>query len=381
MTETAEAARLRIHALWQEKLAADIWNGWRALLANWKIEGTSVPVDPNVPFQGYYRSKRVDKTYEPIAFFKHDGKWTCLRPARERYQVVVEGEPDWDRVMEGWPHVSRRPISHTWYKLVAEEGKPWPDADARVTSEALATSAETPPEREVKVGDNNPPEETPVVALKNKIENAKGGLKDYAVIGDEETQTKARSLKNRLTELSGEAKKERDKFSRPHLDALEVIRGEWSPLVDDAAAAAATIVKAMNAWETKKLDMQRAEEKRVADEKVEAERVRIANKAKTQQAEATGTTAELEKIPEVKPAAPTPQVNTQIGAAYGRKAAVKTEWEILDVTDAAALFTFLTTPKIHSELKTKMMELAKRAKDAGFDPPGVSMKEVAKVKG
>lgn len=380
-TETEEAKRLRVHALWQAKLAADPWNGWRALLNGWKIEDVAVPVDADTPFQGYYRSKKMDGTMEPVAFFRDDDKWVCLRPKRhERYAAVVEGDEEWVRVIDAWKHISRRPISHAWYKAVAEDNLPWPDADARVTTEALAASSK--PAETAKIGDNNPPEETPRVALLNKIANAKGGLPDYAKITDEEQQTKARSLKNRLTELKGEAEKERERLSRPNLDALVEIRKEWSPLVDEAAAAAATITKAMDAWETFKLQEQRKEEQRVRDEQAEADRVKRDNELKTQQAEATGTTAELEKVPDVKPAEQkAPPVNTQVGAAYGRKGAVKTKFVVTGITDAQKLFEFLCKPKLHSELAAGMIALAQRAKDAGYEPDGVSIEEVARVKG
>lgn len=372
MTETDEAKRLRVHQLWQAKLDADIWNGWRALLSGWEIEGVKVPVDPNTPFTGYYRSRNVDKTFVPVAYWFEDGKVVCLRNGHE---------VDEEKAIRDWPYVSRYPISHAWYKLVAEDRRPWPDADARVTSEALKV-ADKPVPKEPKMGDNNPPEETPVMAIRNKIDNAKGGIVDYAVIKSEEQLSKAKSLKNRLTELSGEAKKERDALSRPHLDALESIRDTWTPLVDDAAASAKTINNAMDAYETAKLKAMRADEARVAAEQAEAERVKRANEERLKQAAASGDSAELEKVPEVKTTAPTtPPVNTKVTAAYGRAGSVKTEWIVTEITDAAELFKFLTTPKIHSELKAMMIALAQRAKAAGFDPPGVSMEERAKVRG
>lgn len=379
MTETDEAKRLRIHQLWQAKLDVDPWNGWRALLNNWEIEGTKVPVDPNTPFTGYYRSRKFDprnpdkknQPFEPVAYWKDGDAWVCLRGGVELSE---------EKAIAAWPHVSRRPISYAWYEL-AISGQPWPDADARVTEEALEKSAEKPKEPETaKIGHNNPPEETPVELLRNKIANAKGGLKDYEKITTEEQQTKARSLKNRLTELKGEGEAEREKFSRPHLDELTAIRAEWSPLINEAEAAAKTIVTAMDIYETMLLNKRREDERKAAE--VEAERIRIAaeNAKLAEKAELDGSEPEYQKLPEQpKPTAPPPR--TEVSAAYGRKGSVKTKFVVTEITDAAKLFTFLTTPKMHSELRVKMLELAQRAKDAGFEPDGVKIEEVAQVKG
>lgn len=287
-TETNDERRLRIHQLWQAKLDADIWNGWRALLANWDIEGVKVPVDPNTPFTGYYRQRKWDQNdpnkknqpFEPVAYWKDGDEWVCLANNREVSP---------DRAIAMWPHVSRRPISHKWY-ADAVAGKPWPDADARVTEEALAKSAEKPPEAKGSVvGDNKPPEETPIDALRNKIANAKGGLKDYTKITTEEQQTKARSLKNRLVELRGEGEAEREKLSRPHLDELTKIREAWSPLINDADGAAKAIVLSMNAYETLLLNQRREDERRAAEVETERQRIARENAKLAEKAELDGT--------------------------------------------------------------------------------------------
>src|ERR1017187_5274727 len=68
----------RIHQLWQERLGDDLWYGWRALLAGRKIEGVAVPVDANTPFTGYYRTKRKDKTFAPVAYwYDKEGNLLC----------------------------------------------------------------------------------------------------------------------------------------------------------------------------------------------------------------------------------------------------------------------------------------------------------------
>jgi hypothetical protein len=360
----------RIHQLWQEKLAADPWNGWRALLAGWEIEGVKVPVDANTPFQGYYRTKRKDKTYQPVAYWLEDGTWKCL----------IDGkliEPD--RAIEQWPFISRYPISRAWYVTVAEKGEPWPDADERVTSQALAVSAERPADAPAPMGHNEPPEEMPIDALRNKIENAKGGIPDYKLIRDDEKLAKAKSLKNRLTELAGEAKKEREKRSRPHLDALDEIRAEWSPLVDDATAAAKTVNNSMDEWATEKLKIQRKAEAEADQRKRDAEKIEAENASKLREAEEAGKPApKLQEVPKVEEAPPPSVEGTVVRPGYGRAGRTQTYWALVEITDYDALFGILKT---HKELRDKMAELAQRAKDAGIEPPGCKFEERAKIKG
>lgn len=392
MTETDEAKRLRIHQLWQTKLGENVWNGWKALLAGWNIEGVACPVDPNTPFQGYYRSKNPDKTFEPVHFFLDDGKWACLRPRRpDRYKLVIQGDADWDRVVDQWKYISRYPISHTWYKSASETGI-WPDADARTSSDALANSAAP---AEAKIGGNNPPPDTPAEKtepepttpsgiLKNKIANAKLGMADYAKITSDEQMAKAKSLKNLLTELAGEAKGHRETLSRPHLDDLATIRGEWSPIVDDAEASARTLNAAYNAWETEKLRLARVEEQRVLNETTERERIIQANAKAAIDAEAKGEpvdTTKLEHVPEVKAATTTVTTETKVTAGYGRAGSRQFETVVIEVDDPDALYAFLSKPKMHSELRAKMLELAQRAVKAGLEPPGIKTEEQVKVKG
>ena len=360
----------RIHDLWQQKLSVDVWNGWRALLAGWDIEGIKVPVDANTPFTGYYRTKRKDKTFAPVAYWLENGVWKCLIDG----QLIEE-----NRAIEQWPYISRYPISRAWYVTVAEEGKPWPDADERVTSAALSASAERPVDMPAPMGDNNPPEEMPIDALRNKIVNAKGGIPDYKLIRDDETLAKAKSLKNRLTELAGEAKKEREKRSRPHLDMLEEIRAEWSPLVDDATAAAKTVNVSMDEWATEKLRIQRAAEAEAERRKRAAEAIEAENARKLREAEAAGATApKLQDVPKVEAPPPQDVEGTVVRPGYGRAGRTKTYWALVEITDYDALFGLLKT---HKELRDKMAELAQRAKDAGIEPPGCKFEERAKVRG
>lgn len=391
-TLSAEVERVRIHKLWQEKLDADPWNGWRALLNGWKVENTAVPVSDGEPFTGYYRTKRSkeDKTFAPVAYWKEDGKWIC----------IVDGIQVSDtRAMQLWAFASRYPISHAWYKAVAEEGKPWPDADERVSRKALQVAHEKPEkddarlaaENEIafievdneraRVGGNNPPEETGLEAIKNKITNAKGGVADYKEIKDDEHLARALSLKNRLTELASEADKERKALKEPHWLKAKAVDDEWMPTVKDAEAAAKEVGTAMSAYETKKLELRRQAEAETERRRKAAEAIEAENLRKIREAEDEGKSpddVELEQVPHVEETKP-PEENATIRPGYGSAKKVKTEWYVKSITDIGALLT-CDAMKTHPEMIALATQLAERAKNkANMTLPGVELAERAKV--
>lgn len=368
MTTPSPEEHQRIHALWQAKLAVDPWNGWRALLAGWKIEGTTCPISDGEPFTGYYRSKTADrKNFAPVAYwYDNEGELKCLFGGKAL---------DPDRARDLWAFAAPHPISHRLYVDVAENGMPWPDLDERVTPQALSISGEKPPV--AGAGHNNPPETSELEELKNKIENAKGGVADYAKITSDEQAARARSLKNRLTELAGDVDKLRKIKKQPHLDAEREVDAEHMPVVNDAKDAAKKINDAEDEWATEKLRAQRKAEADEQRQRNEADRIAAENQRRMEESEhQEGPPPEMERVPEVKAAPPPPK--TQVRPGYGRAAAVKTEWKVTRIVDIDALFVLLKT---HPEMITLMTDLAERAKNkAQIDPPGVEMEERAKVR-
>lgn len=395
----------RAHKAWQaqiEKNAANPWFGWQMLLKGAKLEDATVPVDPNTPFQGYYRSKLQDKTFEPVHFFKNkEGLWAVLRPWRPKasqllVQEVGEGKTvtrkdgstctEFQFVMDSWIYISRYPVNHAFYKA-AVETHAWPDQDALTTSEALKEAekpnVEAAAARKEQAAEKKP-ELKPEEVIRNKLDNAKSGMKDYVKIESPEQQSKALSLANLIAEIGREAKKQRDELSRPHNDALAAIRKVWSPLVNEAVEAVGTLEGAMNAFETFKI----REAARKAQEELERlEAIQREEAAKRKIEDAQQTPLIFDDQPPSPPPPPpvTLPASTQpetgrINTSYGRNANVKAEWVATEITDIKALFTWMTDPQPHKELAAKLLELAQRAKNAGHNPPGVKFEQEAKVK-
>jgi hypothetical protein len=350
---TGDPEWVKANTVWQERLAKDAWAGWRALLSGVEIGGYGVPVSIDDPFCGFYRWKQRDKTYKPVAF------WYDPDDA-SKMLCVVDGELVEDnlRAREIWTYCCAHPVTHEAYTAVVERGEPWSDSDPRLTPRALKRAASYAPGEEATT--NNPPAESPLDECRNKIANAKGGLDDYKTIADDEQLARAKSLKNRLTELAGEADKQRDALKRPHLEAGRAVDAEWMPVVNDAKDAARAVQASMDAYATKMLQARRAAE-------AEVERRRLKEQAEASNEAPAGAVAP----------APIAETTTRVQPGYGRAGSIKTENKVTDITDIDALFGFLKT---HKELREKMLELAQRAVSAGYEVPGVKIEERAKVK-
>lgn len=312
---------------------ADKYQYWRDALA-----GNFGAASDGHPEAGFYRvRKHKGGPFQPVAiWFDEDGKPIALRDG-----AIVDAE-------ELWTWVCRAPITEELYhKIVA--GEPWPDMD-----EAVTASMAPPP-----AGHNAPPDEFEVI--KDQIEAALKGVKEYAEIADDEKQARAQSLRARLNELSGEADKTREKIKRPHLEAGKAVDAAWQPLVKAAKQGADMIRDAMGKWETAKA-RKAAEERRKAEE---AERDRLAA------IEAGKPAPPPPPTPEPAPAAVAP-----IKGAYGKAATVKEVKVVTGVTNWDELWGYL---KAHPELQEFMRKLAQRALDKGFDPPGVRVELERKV--
>ena len=341
---------VKANEVWQDLLAKGNYIGWRALLSGEKIQGYGVPVSVDTPFTGFYRWKQRDKTFKPVAYWYEGEQLRCLVG-----DDVVEDDL---KAREIWTYCCSYPVTHDAYLDAMETGR-WPDSDPRLTAKNLKQSGDYGPGEEATT--NNPPAESPIEECKNKIANAKGGLDDYKTIESDEQLARAKSLKNRLTELAGEADKQRDAIKRPFLEAGRAVDAEWMPVVNEAKEAARVVQGSMDAYATKQLLARRAAE-------AEAERRR--------QADALREASNEGPAEQVAPQ-PIEETTTRVQPGYGRAGSIKTQQVVTEITDIDALFGLL---KSHKELKDKMLELAQRAVSAGYDVPGVKIEERAKVK-
>lgn len=322
----------------------DPWAWWRAALKNPSEIGKSLPVHDGDAQVGYFRTKFKGGEYEPVAIYYPEDSNTliALRGSRE----VL---PD-----EIWTFCCRYPVEYQAY-LDARAGKGWPDDDKTVAAQ-VATPAP---------GDNSAAIDE-AETIKDQIDAALAGMDAYRKIADDATAAKALSLRNRLNELSNQADKIRSKQKEPHLEAGKAVDAKWQPLVKSAKAGADTVRDAIGTWETEKLRKQREEERRHAEE---LRRQQEAARA----AEPAGEV--LEAPAPVMQVAPAP---APIKPTYGKTASVSVKLVVKDVTDYAALYTYMAN---RPEVQDLLRQLAQKALDAGrTNVPGITTEEKAAVR-
>lgn len=326
------------------------WAWWMTALADpSQIGSKSLPIHEGHPCQGFYRAKRKNGPYEPVAIWKGDaGEWVALRNGREVDAVDI------------WTWCARNPVSREAYDAAVETGR-WPDDDETVSAQI------TPPDPTIGDNSGNADENE---ELKDQIDAALLGVDKYAKITDDETASKALSLRNRLNELSNAAEKVRVKQKEPHLEAGKAIDKKWNPLVKGAKAGAEKVRDAIGAWETAKLAEQRKREREDEAKRIADEQARKATQGAEQSDLLSSSTVEPQE-------AETPPAPAQVKATYGKAASVKAVTVVDEVTDWAALSAYMLN---HPEMRELLLKLAQRAVDAGRTVPGITTREEAKIR-
>ena len=227
---------------------ADNFAWWREAL-----KGNRSEIHDGHPQAGYYRNRRKGIQAQAVAYWfdSHDGSLRCK---------VDDRDVDENRAMETWPFASKEPVTYEAYKAKRETGN-WPDMDDSIQPARGA-------------GDNNPPDESEADAIKRQIDAASAGVGEYAKIGDIETKAKAQSLRSRLLELAGQAKKVHKRIKDPLWERVKEIDNTYLPLAKEAEELAKKIRAAMDDFDTAQLRL--AQE---AERKAQAERDRIEREA------------------------------------------------------------------------------------------------------
>lgn len=318
---------------------------WRAAL-----DGKRGDISEGDPQPGYYRNRRKGQQAMAVAYWRdtNDGSLRCK---------VDDADVNEMRALETWPFASKEPVTYETYKVKRETGN-WPDMD------------ETIQPARGKVGDNNPPDESEADAIKRQIEAAGAGVGQYAKIGDDETKAKAQSLRSRLLELAGQAKKTHKKIKDPLWEQVKEIDNTYLPLAKEAEELAKKIRTAMDNYDTEQLRKHQEVERKAREEREAIER-QAAEDARKATEEGKPAPAPPPPMPE----APAPYQPTVTKGAYGRAASNKIVKTVTEVTDWNELFGFLKT---HAELKELMLKLAQRAVDKNFDVPGVKIEDRVK---
>jgi hypothetical protein len=252
---------------------ADAWHWWQEALANPQEIGKSLTMT-TTPEQGFYKTRRKNGPWEPVAIWWDTDHWEARRNERP-----VDADAIWE-----W--CRGHPITYAAYeKAVAGDG--WDEDDPTVASMIGHN-----------IGDD-------LDALRDQIDSAKQGAEAYATIDSDDQAGKAQSLRARMNELAGTADKRREELKKPHFEAGKAIDKDWMPLVKDAKGVADLLRKAIETYQTLKLrEQRRLEAERQAGEEV----------------------------------VPPPIVADKVKGSYGRAASVTTELVVTAITDQDALY-------------------------------------------
>lgn len=326
--------------------------------------------DPRLGFyrKGIYErnekgnNKRVGWT--PVAIFMADGVMMARVGPEDTGQDLAG-----DKLNELWTYVADNAITEGTYREVAKLGKPWPDAHD--------PSKNKPIEAKFKLGDVTPspeafdkPSESPEQKLAREIAEARAGVSQYEKIDSDTMAGQALSLKNEITTLAGKLDKVREALVRPHVDAQAEVNGRLNPIIKDAKAQSATLLRAIGGWEDTKRAAQRAAEQAQARRDMEASKTREWNEAAP-----PGSIPEpIKTAPPIASNAPPP--SSQVAAAVGRKASVKVSKFVTDIDVDKAFAQFRNEPGVRAVL----IALAQKAVDAGLSVDGATVEERSVVR-
>lgn len=310
------------------------------------LKGTRGPISADDPMSGFYRQKRQDGSYEPVAY------WKDSRTGEQRCHINGKSPHDPIRALEIWPFASRYPISSEAYWHRMDTGQ-WLDNDP-----AAAAAARGP---EID------PATDPAGSLRAEIAAARTGLDAYKTIESDEAAARAQSLRSTLTGLKGKAEHAYEAENRPLLDRQTAIRKIWFPLRDDAEAGANAIRTAIGTWEDVKREAARqAAQKAAAEAAAHAEAARKAEEAG--------------KPPPPAPAAPVasnlPPPATKIKGGSGRAASVGVKRVVTAIDLDKAWQQFAGLPEVYN----LFMELAQNAVNAGIDTPCATVEEKSDIR-
>lgn len=297
---------------------------WKAALAK-----QSPPIVIDEPMPGFYRSRQRQGAPLPLAIWREGGE---VR-GRLGNQDVTR-----DRLNELWSFCATHPVTEEAYRAVAEFGQPWPDIDGTVNDQLA------------EMGHNNPPT-NPLETLRKEIDIAAGGADKYETINDDDTMTRAQTLRASLLELYGKADKQCEDEYRPHKAAADGVKTKWSPLLAVATTAAKRVKTAMDAYGTRKLQAAEAQRRQTEDE----------------QRKAVEAGQPAPAPPPIVAVAP-----VKIKGATGRAASGKPIKIVQAITDYEACYAYV---KEQTEVREAIKSAAQRLVTAGHTVPGTEVKE------
>lgn len=301
--------------------------------------------------------------------------WTyvCAYPVPHDVWNAVRAGGEWPRNLIGEPKQAHR-VAYPVTQPTAEETKAFNIALERSNAGEEAIPAA---DRAVSKNDNAPPEELPLdqqhaEAIKNAVKAP------VSPITSDEQKAEATGRKNRIAELRLAADKDGKALYQPVFNEYKRIYNLYSPLVALAEAKEKEITRAVLTYdesERKRIAKQKADDeaKRLEDERVareDAERL-------IDRAIAAGKPASEVIDPGVigTTLAPVFEAPAPIAPTYGTrtiKAALKKFAEIKTLEDQAKVYEHFKT---NADVAALLLKLAQTQVTAGFDVPGVTVRE------
>lgn len=335
-------------------VAAVLVNRW-----GWWIDalrGKFGPIHDGEPQQGYYRVRRKDSPWEPVAIWQDEdsGAWLAYRDGKEV------------RAEDIWTWCCRNPISFEAYEKAVAGG-----------------GFDDEPKTAPGIGDNSG-EADPFDALRIEYLGEKELAEEFM---KQKVTTQAQADKvaiwaKRLTTIKTKAEGLHKVEKQPHLDAGRSVDDKWRELKTEPDELAKRLKAHIKSFLQEQI---RAEEDRQRKAREEADRIRRQAEEAARQAASVENTADREKAEEAaartlqaaRDAEQEAEARTVNAGRTGARVSMRTV-KVGVVTDYGKAAAALVAMK-HKDLLTEIDRLAQRAATAGMPFDGMEVREDEKV--
>lgn len=352
MTEAVQIGALALNIV-------DVWAWWRAALKDPREIGRSLPVHDGDPHAGYFRTRRKDGPWEPVAIFYPEGsdQMVAYRDNREVADINAL-----------WIWCCRNPIEYDAYQK-AVDGGGWDDEPATAPG----------------IGDNSG-DADPFDALRIEYLGEKE-LADEFMKAPVTTQAQADKVAiwaKRLTAIKTKAEALHKVEKQPHLDAGRAVDEKWRDLKTEPDDLAKRLKAHIKPFLQEQI---RQEEERQRKAREEAEAARRAA------AEAARKAAESDQQSDREREAAAREADRQMALARqaeqeaearrvnagrtGARVSMRIE-KVGVVTDYGKAAAALVALK-HKDMIEVIDKLAQRAAKAGMPFDGMEVREEERV--
>ena len=345
MTDLSDMTQAEKVAYWTQG-----YHLWNALLAG----RTDVQIFEDEPCLGFWRKGIYERDAKGNE--RRIGWGDAIAIYMDGGMVARVGSIDVTRkeLLKMWTWIVKNPVPEKWYRDVAEDGKPWPDAK---TAEIPAAN------RDVAKSDNEPPELPPVQQHATAINAAIGAA--LKTVANEEEAAIALGSKNRIAELRLACDKAGKAEYEPMYADYVAVRDPWQKPVKDADAEEKRIAKML-------LTFREAERQRIAKEQADAERKqRELDEANARAADRAISRGEPEPPPEVAEVV-MPVAAAPISPTYGTRKLREEMKKFAVINDTVAALTYF---QADAEIRQRLEKLCTDVIRAGGSVPGCTFRE------